>query len=43
MPKLLQINKPKTLADVVKNDAAVGEGYAPIGYYANFVMRWFYR
>ena len=32
----------KTLADVVKNDAAVGEGYAPIGYYANFVMRGFY-
>lgn len=32
----------KTLADVVKNDVAVGEGYAPIGYYANFVMRGFY-
>lgn len=31
----------KTLTDVVKNDAAVGEGYAPIGYYSNFIMRGF--
>ena len=31
----------KTLSDVVKNDAAVGDGYAPIGYYSNFVMRGF--
>ncbi|WP_343620433.1 TonB-dependent siderophore receptor [Acinetobacter proteolyticus] len=31
----------KTLTDVVKNDAAVGEGYAPIGYYPNFMMRGF--
>ncbi|AOA58159.1 TonB-dependent receptor [Acinetobacter larvae] len=31
----------KTLSDVVKNDAAVGEGYAPIGYYGNFMMRGF--
>ncbi|MEG1093030.1 MAG: TonB-dependent siderophore receptor, partial [Acinetobacter sp.] len=31
----------KTLTDVVKNDAAVGDGYAPIGYYQNFVMRGF--
>ncbi|WHR57978.1 TonB-dependent siderophore receptor [Acinetobacter haemolyticus] len=31
----------KTLKDIVKNDAAVGEGYAPIGYYSNFVMRGF--
>lgn len=31
----------KTLSDVVKNDAAVGEGYAPIGYYSNFMMRGF--
>lgn len=31
----------KTLTDVVKNDAAVGDGYAPIGYYSNFMMRGF--
>ncbi|MCY6411072.1 TonB-dependent siderophore receptor [Acinetobacter sp. VNH17] len=31
----------KTLTDVVKNDAAVGDGYAPIGYYPNFMMRGF--
>lgn len=31
----------KTLSDIVKNDAAVGDGYAPIGYYPNFVMRGF--
>ena len=31
----------KTLADVVKNDASVGDGYAPIGYYSNFIMRGF--
>lgn len=31
----------KTLTDVAKNDAAVGDGYAPIGYYPNFVMRGF--
>ncbi|WP_109441358.1 TonB-dependent siderophore receptor [Acinetobacter haemolyticus] len=31
----------KTLKDIVKNDAAVGEGYAPIGYYSNFVIRGF--
>ncbi|MFW1955116.1 TonB-dependent siderophore receptor [Acinetobacter guillouiae] len=31
----------KTLTDVVKNDAAIGDGYAPIGYYPNFIMRGF--
>lgn len=31
----------KTLTDVVKNDAAVGDGYAAIGYYPNFMMRGF--
>lgn len=32
----------KNLADIIKNDAAAGEGYAPIGYYGNFMMRGFY-
>lgn len=32
----------KNLKDIIKNDAALGEGYAPIGYYANFMMRGFY-
>ncbi|MHA3053198.1 TonB-dependent siderophore receptor [Acinetobacter sp. ANC 4640] len=31
----------KTLTDVVKNDASVGDGYAAIGYYPNFMMRGF--
>lgn len=31
----------KTVTDVVKNDASVGDGYAPIGYYSNFIMRGF--
>ena len=31
----------KTLTDIVKNEAAAGDGYAPIGYYANFIMRGF--
>ena len=39
--ELMADQHAKTLADVVKNDAAVGDGYAPIGYYSNFVMRGF--
>jgi len=31
----------RTVTDVVKNDASVGDGYAPIGYYSNFIMRGF--
>ncbi|MCH7313083.1 TonB-dependent siderophore receptor [Acinetobacter sp. ANC 3882] len=31
----------KTLTDLIKNDAAAGDGYAPIGYYPNIVMRGF--
>lgn len=31
----------KLLTDVVKNDASMGDGYAPIGYYPNFVSRGF--
>lgn len=31
----------RTLSDVVKNDAAVGEDYAPVGYYGDFEIRGF--
>lgn len=31
----------KILTDVVKNDASVGDGYAAIGYYPNFMVRGF--
>lgn len=29
----------RVLSDVVKNDAAINENYAPVGYYENFSMR----
>ncbi|EJN06041.1 TonB-dependent siderophore receptor [Herbaspirillum sp. YR522] len=29
----------RLLSDVVKNDAAIGENYAPVGYYENFSIR----
>jgi iron complex outermembrane recepter protein len=31
----------RTLSDVVKNDASVGENYAPVGYYGDFQIRGF--
>ncbi|HET7103751.1 MAG TPA: TonB-dependent siderophore receptor [Terracidiphilus sp.] len=31
----------RVLADVVKNDASVGENYAPVGYYGDFAIRGF--
>lgn len=31
----------RVLSDVIKNDASVGDGYAAIGYYPNFVSRGF--
>jgi iron complex outermembrane recepter protein len=31
----------RTLTDVVKNDASVGEDYAPVGYYGDFQIRGF--
>ena len=29
----------RLLSDVVKNDASIGENYAPVGYYENFAIR----
>ena len=31
----------RLLSDVLKNDASVGQSYAPVGYYENFVVRGF--
>ncbi|MBS1804383.1 MAG: TonB-dependent receptor [Acidobacteria bacterium] len=31
----------RTLSDVIKNDASVGEDYAPVGYYGDFQIRGF--
>ncbi len=38
---LIEDQHARILADVVKNDASVGDSYAPIGYYSNFVSRGF--
>ena len=38
---LIENQHARILADVVKNDASVGDSYAPIGYYSNFVSRGF--
>jgi iron complex outermembrane receptor protein len=39
--ELLSDQAARTLADVVKNDASVGEDYAPVGYYGDFQIRGF--
>lgn len=39
--QLLQDQQARLLSDVLRNDAAVGESYAPVGYYENFVVRGF--
>ncbi len=31
----------RLLSDVIKNDASIGENYAPVGYYENIIMRGF--
>ncbi|NWD78715.1 TonB-dependent receptor plug domain-containing protein, partial [Pseudomonas gingeri] len=31
----------RLLSDVLRNDASVGDSYAPVGYYENFVVRGF--
>ncbi|OTG91109.1 TonB-dependent siderophore receptor [Acinetobacter sp. ANC 3813] len=38
---MIEDQHARILADVVKNDASVGDSYAPIGYYSNFVSRGF--
>jgi len=38
---LIEDQQARLLSDVLKNDASVGESYAPIGYYENFVVRGF--
>lgn len=35
----LQDQGARVLADVVKNDASIGEDYAPVGYYGDFTIR----
>ncbi len=38
---LIKDQQARLLSDVLKNDASVGESYAPVGYYENFVVRGF--
>ncbi len=38
---LLNDIQARTLSDVVKNDASIGEDYAPVGYYGDFQIRGF--
>ncbi len=38
---MLSDQQARVLTDVVKNDAAVGEDYAPVGYYGDFEIRGF--
>jgi iron complex outermembrane receptor protein len=39
--ELLNDQGARLLSDVVKNDASIGEDYAPVGYYGNFEIRGF--
>ena len=38
---LIKDQQARLLSEVLKNDASVGQAYAPIGYYENFVVRGF--
>ncbi len=38
---LLSDQEARVLSDVVKNDASIGEDYAPVGYYGDFEIRGF--
>jgi len=39
--ELLDDQATRVLSDVVKNDASIGEDYAPVGYYGDFEIRGF--
>ena len=39
--ELMQDQFNRVLSDVVKNDASIGEDYAPVGYYGDFAIRGF--
>ena len=39
--EVLSDQAARTLSDVVKNDASIGEDYAPVGYYGDFEIRGF--
>jgi iron complex outermembrane receptor protein len=39
--ELLTDQQARVLSDVIKNDASVGEDYAPVGYYGDFEIRGF--
>ncbi|EIK94635.1 TonB-dependent siderophore receptor [Pseudomonas sp. M47T1] len=39
--QLLQDQQARLLSEVLRNDASVGDSYAPVGYYENFVIRGF--
>jgi iron complex outermembrane recepter protein len=39
--QLLDDQQSRLLSDVIKNDASIGEDYAPVGYYGNFTIRGF--
>lgn len=39
--ELIKDQQARLLSEVLRNDASVGDSYAPIGYYENFVIRGF--
>lgn len=39
--ELIKDQQARLLSDVLKNDASVGQSYAPVGYYENFEVRGF--
>ncbi|WP_297836803.1 TonB-dependent siderophore receptor, partial [Pseudomonas sp.] len=39
--QLIKDQQARLLSEVLRNDASVGDSYAPVGYYENFVVRGF--